>query len=357
MEARSMRAGLVADTIFLGEAFARLEESTKADSLSTLRRGDFTLASARFSIPPDEGEGHWELIRLAPDLFVLSANAAYKEGVEIDVIGEDLIEFHFRLSGSFRILEQDNSFDITKGQLLIWRQPEGAETKELLFSDGEREVTVTIYCRPSFLDRCFGASYTEIKNELAELLAPSCDEIRSLHAALYPRLAKLVVDLAQVRNRSGIKLVQAEALVLQIVAELLENIELQKQAQSVDIRISDRDAECLRKARDLLLRQHAPPPTVETIAKQVGLSRTKLKAGFRTMFGQTIADFGTELRMNLARDMLCKSDKPIAHISADLGYEYQTSFTNAFRKHFGVLPKDFRRDPLAFGSGSSVGSA
>lgn len=348
MSARSIRAGLVADTLFLGEAFARLEESTRASALATLRRGDFTLASARYALPPEDGEGHWELIRLAPDLFVIIVNAAYKQGAEIDVIGEDLIEFHFRLSGSFRILEQDNAFDIRKGQLLIWRQPEGAETREQLFSDEERESSVTIYCRPSFLERSFGASYSEIKHELAELLAPSCDEIRSLHAALYPRLARLVVDLAAVHNRAGIKLIQAEALVLQIVAELLENIELQRQAQSIDTRISDRDAECLRKARDLLLRHHTPPPTVEAIAREVGLSRTKLKTGFRALFGRTIAEFGNDLRMNLARDMLGQPDRPIAHIAAELGYEYQTSFTNAFRRHFGILPRDFRRNPLAY---------
>ncbi len=343
-----MRAGLVADTLFLGEAFAQLEESSRATALATLRRGDFTLASARYALSPEDGEGHWELIRLAQDLFVIIVNADYKQGAEIDVIGEDLIEFHFRLSGSFRILEQDNAFDIGKGQLLIWRQPEGAETREQLFGDSERESSVTIYCRPSFLERSFGASYGEIKHELAELLAPACNEIRSLHAALYPRLARLVIDLAAVADRSGLKLVQAEALVLQIVAELLENIELQRQAQAIDIRISDRDAQCLRKARDLLLREHTPPPTVEAIARQVGLSRTKLKASFRTMFGQTIADFGNDLRMNRARDMLSQSDKPIAHISAELGYEYQTSFTNAFRRRFGILPKDYRRDPLAY---------
>ena len=35
-----------------------------------------------------------------------------------------------------------------------------------------------------------------------------------------------------------------------------------------------------------------------------------------------------------------------------LGYEYQNSFTVAFRRQFNVLPKDYRRDPMILADAS-----
>ena len=78
----------------------------------------------------------------------------------------------------------------------------------------------------------------------------------------------------------------------------------------------------------------------------VGMSSTKLKSGFRALFGKTIHDYANGLRMDYACELLRKGDAPIASVSERLGYEYQNSFTVAFKRHFGVLPKEYRRSPF-----------
>lgn len=347
METYGIRAGLVGQCLRLEDAFRHLERSSNPTALRTLERSKATLAGARYDIHPSMGKGFWELLRLGTDLFVVITDVQYTKKISIPVLGEDFIEFHFRLSGNLQIVDAKQELDVSKGSLLIWRQPEGCDIIEYLNSDGQRDSSVTIYCRPSLLERCFGAYGTALDAELAETLAPTCDKIRSLKAALYPGLMKLVVDLASPSTRDGIGLVCAEALVIQIIGEVLRNVQLQKQSQVVDVRMSDRDVDCLRLAREVLVREHAPAPTIEELGRRVGLSPTKLKTGFRTLFGQTISDFANTLRMSTAKELLRKSDRPIAHVSAELGYEYQNSFTVAFRRQYGILPKDYRRDPLA----------
>jgi AraC-like DNA-binding protein len=76
------------------------------------------------------------------------------------------------------------------------------------------------------------------------------------------------------------------------------------------------------------------------------LSATKLKSGFKALFGKSISHFANELRMQHALELLRKSDSSILLVAETLGYEYQNSFTVAFRRHFNVLPKDYRRDPM-----------
>ena len=111
-------------------------------------------------------------------------------------------------------------------------------------------------------------------------------------------------------------------------------------------RLSDADVRCLRKARDLIRSHYTPAPTIDEIAREVGLSATKLKSGFKALFGKSVSQYGNELRMQHALELLRKFDIPILLVAEALGYEYQNSFTVAFRRFFNVLPKDYRRDPM-----------
>ena len=347
MQLSGARAGFLGERVRLGDAMQSIESLSRVSTSCTLSRPGALLAGVRLPEDTDTAKGYWELLRLGSDLFVVVSNLTYEHNVTIPVIGEDLIEFHFRLSGDLRLVSDDESaVNVSKGSLLIWRQPEGCNILEHVGGDGHRELSLTIYCRPTFLERHFGAFGRELDRELAAMLGRTCNGIRSMQAALYPGLNRLVVELASCEAKDGIQLVRAEALALQIICEVLSNVELQKRVPKQDVRLSDRDVACLQRAKDALVRQHTPAPTIEELGRRVGLSPTKLKSGFRTLFGETIYEFANALRMNAAKELLRKSDRPIGHISAELGYEYQNSFTVAFRRQYGMLPRDYRRDPI-----------
>lgn len=331
----------------LEKAFNALETSD-ASAIRTLKRDDCTLASARFDLADTASKGYWEFLRLGPDLFAIVCNMQYASPVTVPVVGEDWIEFHFRLSGELKIVEGRESVDVAQGSLLVWRQPRGCDIIEHLSSGSQRETSVTFYCRPSFLRRRFGEAPASLDDGLAAALAERCDGIKALLAVLYPTLSRLIVDFASSNDRSGLQLVKAESLATQIIGEVLMNVPLQDKIDRQRVRVSDRDIECLRSARQLLIARHTPPPTIDEIGRRVGMSGTKLKGGFRQLFGQTIAEYANDLRMEAAKELLRKSDRPIAQVSQELGYEYQNSFTVAFRRKWGILPKDYRRDPLAF---------
>lgn len=328
-------------------AFRELE-NTPASSIGTLARSDCTLVSARFDVPQTHGRGYWEFLSLGQDLFGIVSNAQYAQTMQVPVAGEDWIEFHFRLSGELKLVEGQNRIDVSNGTLLIWRQPRGVDIIEHFSFGGAQDTSVTFYCRPSFFSRHFGEAVASFEHDLAEVTGEQCAQIKALHAVLYPALTRLLVEFASPSVRRGLHLVKAENLAIQIIGEVLANVSFQQTRDCQTLRLSDRDVDCLRNAREILVAQHAPPPTIEEIARRVGMSGTKLKSGFRSLFGQTVADYANDLRMTAAKDLLRKSDRPIAQVSAELGYEYQNSFTVAFRRKWGILPKDYRRNPLAF---------
>lgn len=83
--------------------------------------------------------------------------------------------------------------------------------------------------------------------------------------------------------------------------------------------------------------------TIEELALKFHINQTTLKTVFKTVFGQSIAAYMKEYRIKRAAELLIQSDKPISEIAAEVGYENQSKFTQAFKDVIGMLPKDYRK--------------
>lgn len=85
------------------------------------------------------------------------------------------------------------------------------------------------------------------------------------------------------------------------------------------------------------------PWTVETMAREAGLSRTVFAERFRELVGQSPMTYVTSWRMHRARLLLAESDYSIDRIAAEVGYQSPASFARVFRKVTGESPGSVRR--------------
>jgi AraC-like DNA-binding protein len=85
------------------------------------------------------------------------------------------------------------------------------------------------------------------------------------------------------------------------------------------------------------------PWTVDAIAVEAGMSRTKFAERFRTLIGLTPLVYLTRWRMQLARRQLIESDRPLIEIAETAGYRSESAFAHAFKRHFSVAPGRLRR--------------
>jgi len=95
-------------------------------------------------------------------------------------------------------------------------------------------------------------------------------------------------------------------------------------------------------ARDILLDNLGNPPTIETLAQQVGLSQRRLSEAFRATTGMTVLEWVLEQKLLFARELLMEGALPLKEISFRAGYAHRSSFTEAFTKRFGVSPAQYR---------------
>ena len=83
--------------------------------------------------------------------------------------------------------------------------------------------------------------------------------------------------------------------------------------------------------------------TVESLAKQVGLSRTRLAERFRHYLRMSPIAYLTAWRMKLAVDALKSTQRSVAEVALEVGYNSEAAFNRAFKRTFRMPPAQFRQ--------------
>ncbi|WP_048438947.1 AraC family transcriptional regulator [Caenimonas sp. SL110] len=96
------------------------------------------------------------------------------------------------------------------------------------------------------------------------------------------------------------------------------------------------------KALALMHAQPADAWTVESLARECGISRSVLAERFTHYVGQSPMHYLGRWRMALAAGMLRSSSSSISRVARDVGYETDPAFTRAFRREYGMPPAAWR---------------
>lgn len=80
--------------------------------------------------------------------------------------------------------------------------------------------------------------------------------------------------------------------------------------------------------------------SVELLATQVSLSRSRLYRKIKGLTGQTVTEFIRKVRLQRAKEILEKGNANISEVCYKVGFSSPSYFTKCFRAHFGVLPTE-----------------
>ncbi|HUG14891.1 MAG TPA: Ada metal-binding domain-containing protein [Thermomicrobiales bacterium] len=84
---------------------------------------------------------------------------------------------------------------------------------------------------------------------------------------------------------------------------------------------------------------------VKALVAASGVGSSKLHELFRTHYHSTPAEILTRARVAAARTLLLASDRQVADIAFDVGFESLSAFNTNFRKHNATSPAAFRKLP------------
>lgn len=320
----------------LHELFGNLRELTRGEIIG--EDPDRNAEASRLRVDRTDGHGTYELYRLDPDLFILTIDCLFDSVRQEVVPGEALLEVHICLHGRLSLQTAQRRLDAQGPCLLLLYQPAGANVTERLEA-GTRYTGLSLYCRPSYLARLLhrngirGCSLLDSVHEYDER-SSVWHEIRPLSAALH----HVAAGLLQSPYQHGFRLLHSEAKALEILCQVLSPPpgEIERVTATTTL------VRQIDTVRRILGTQFAPIPHICDLARRVGVSESKLKRAFKEHFGVTVFEYGLECRMRHALELLQGNAMSICQVAENVGYQHQTSFTAAFRDHFGFLPSEAR---------------
>jgi len=80
--------------------------------------------------------------------------------------------------------------------------------------------------------------------------------------------------------------------------------------------------------------------TLEELSGVAGFSKYHFHRIFKSVIGESLGDYVRRVRL-ASTTLKFKTKRKITQIAMDSGYETNASFSKAFKKHFGMSPKEF----------------
>ncbi|NLR90016.1 helix-turn-helix transcriptional regulator [Flammeovirga agarivorans] len=106
---------------------------------------------------------------------------------------------------------------------------------------------------------------------------------------------------------------------------------------------SSLNMQSLFKARQIIIEQKGSNININDLAKECGMSVSRLRLLFKTFFKQPIYKFQQEVRLEEAKRLLNDHSKTMSMIAMDLGFSNSSHFTSVFKKYFGITPKEYKK--------------
>ena len=101
-----------------------------------------------------------------------------------------------------------------------------------------------------------------------------------------------------------------------------------------------------KRLRAAIAAMHGTPGqrwTLQTLAREAGMSRTAFAVTFKERVGLSPMDYLTRWRMMQAADRLISTRQSLAEIGLALGYESEKSFSTAFKRVMNCSPRQYGR--------------
>lgn len=282
--------------------------------------------------PTQFGEGYYREIRLREGLHIEITDCRHHTPFVMECCDRTHpVELHFD------IFEDAPKRTSTAGQ--YWLYSSGlAPAKRIFCQPHPRSLSLSLHIEPEVFQNLLGEVATLHLPNIGYLVKASDTPYASHCRSTSPAMAVILQQILNCPYSGAIRRLFLEGKVLELMALSLQSAMPSKSASSH--RLKSDDIERIHQARAILLQNLSDPPSLLELARQVGLNDCTLKRGFRQVFNTTVFGCLQQHRMDQARQLLLEEDLSVQQAAHAVGYLSRSHFTAAFRKRFGVSPRE-----------------
>lgn len=165
---------------------------------------------------------------------------------------------------------------------------------------------------------------------------PIVERIDPTHA-LSGTIQRLTVEVMQPRigGKSMVRI-----LMLECILDLLRG-RIEAHDPSLEW-LHGLEDEGLWAALQVMLDQPGAPHSVESLAREAGMSRSSFADRFQSTYGRGPMDLLRGVRMRKAAELLERRNMPIDRVAGLVGFKSRSAFSRCFQASTGQSPRDFR---------------
>lgn len=130
-----------------------------------------------------------------------------------------------------------------------------------------------------------------------------------------------------------------ESLALDFVAETIRQW---THAEPAPARLGGRDQVRLRRACDYIDAHQDSRLHLDDVARETGMSVSALQRLFHAAYGNSVLDFARARRLQRAREALTAGRMTVTEAALAAGYSSPANFATAFKRRFGISPKEVK---------------
>ena len=286
------------------------------------------------------GEGYWRHIQLRDgwELTIGSLRMPDRAQEKFSERSTDGIGFHLHLSGE----HQDRYRAIEARQYGIDGTGVVRETT-MDYLNRQPFVEVAIWMRVDVLRSFVGRADGELPVGLQHLVRPIEQEFYAGKGVATPTMLAIAQQILQCPRQGLAKRMVLESKTLELLGlaldeEIIRHDDRYDGKQLPDLKPDT--VECIYAAREILRQRLDNPPSLTELARLVGLNECTLKQGFRQVFQKTVFGYWHDYSMEQAENLLQMGDLKVGEVARMVGYRDRTAFTKAFRRKFGITPRD-----------------
>lgn len=192
-------------------------------------------------------------------------------------------------------------------------------------------------------DNFFNSMFTEESEFMTHFHNCSSSQTPSFEftAQIAPAMYSVIHEMQNSTYRGYLKGVHLEAKAIELFLMQISQLDQKKSIRRSTLK--PRDIECLHEIKDYMSVHYNESFSIVELAKRGGINQMKLKNGFRELFNTTVFNYLRDLRMEEAKMLLVQGHMNINEVSDKIGYKHPHHFTAAFKKKFGIVPKEIKK--------------
>ena len=268
---------------------------------------------------------------------ILTENHEFNSKEVVRDIDSTYIQFHFVLRGSINFLFNNGAYklNVEERNYLMLYNP--MRDLPLNINVNSQSTLISILIS---IDK-FHELFSEDSHNITFLSKENIDKRyyneNKISKSINVVLNQMLNDYDVNNNANSLYL---KAKVYEIFSLIFQK-DIDKEIEKCPFIMNDDHIMKIKLAKDIIVSAYDNPPTLVELSKKIDLSLKKLKQGFKEVYGSPVFQYLLEYKMNLSKQLLAGGKYNVNEVSMKLGYSTASHFIAAFKRRFGITPKQY----------------